>query len=358
MWGAEQSQANRQSRNCRRSRFIATGGGVPASAAAHDADVYASVRLHRLGLAVVAAVSSAVRSEPLLQQQLPAERWLTGNAQQREAAPHCAIVNSYCHLCSTHCALPAVIASPDTAVGVASPPVSGVAVSLQVVCSNQDIWDTVCGLCSGHAVILLPQVNRKIRAATLASPAWILLSGRDIDGFIVCWNDPSNILGLTVSYSGWNPSIHFRLRAGRYAHGWDRQMMAINAVDSFVSEHPGALVDMSAQYPKTHPKARSGTVKAVSGSISSPAIFPAADHRLAAAELALREMRQWACPGDSSSDDEGSGSISSPAVFPAAAHRFAAAERAHRASSARRVMDLGAYSGDSSSDDEGSGADE
>ena len=43
MWGAEQSQANRQSRNCRRCRLIATGGGVPASAAAHDADVYASV---------------------------------------------------------------------------------------------------------------------------------------------------------------------------------------------------------------------------------------------------------------------------------------------------------------------------
>ena len=355
MRGAEQSQANRQSRNCRRCRFIATAGGVPASAAAHDVDVYATVRLHQIGLAVVAAVSSAVRSEPLLQQQLPAERWLTGNAQQREAAPHCAIVNSYCHLCSTRCAPAADIASPDTVVVVASPPVSGVAVSLQVLCSNQDIWDTVCGLCSGHAVILLPQVNQKIRAATLASPAWILLSGRDIDGFVVCWNDPSNILGLPVSYSGWNPSIHFRLRAGRYAHAWDRQMMAINAVDNFVSEHPGALLDMSAHHSKT---ARSGTVKAVPGSISSPAVFPAAAHRLAAAELAHRERCQWACPGDSSSDDEGSCSISSPAVFPAAAHRVAAAELAHRASSARRAMSLGACPGDSSTDDEGSGADE
>ena len=108
-----------------------------------------------------------------------------------------------------------------------------IAPSLQNLTAIQDVWDKICWHSSGSSVVSMSQVSRSLRNATVQSPAYVFLAGRDADGFLVRWQDPSNILAPTSIYRGWNPTTHFRLRAVYQAHEYDRMTQVQRAVEDF-----------------------------------------------------------------------------------------------------------------------------
>jgi hypothetical protein len=105
--------------------------------------------------------------------------------------------------------------------------------SLESLSSIQDVWDKICWHSSGSSVVSMSQVSRSLRNATVQSPAYVFLAGRDADGFLVRWQDPSNILAPTTIYRGWNPTTHFRLRTVYQAHEYDRMIQVQRAVEDF-----------------------------------------------------------------------------------------------------------------------------
>lgn len=105
--------------------------------------------------------------------------------------------------------------------------------SLESLSSIQDVWDKICWHSSGSSVVSMSQVSRSLRNATVQSPAYVFLAGRDADGFLVRWQDPSNILAPTSIYRGWNPTTHFRLRAVYQTHEYDRMIQVQRAVEDF-----------------------------------------------------------------------------------------------------------------------------
>lgn len=75
----------------------------------------------------------------------------------------------------------------------------------------QEIWHSICWLLPGNSLMCLANVS-SFRQATRLSPAFVFLSGRDLEGFVIPWADPSNV--LASSYKGWNPDFHFSVRMG------------------------------------------------------------------------------------------------------------------------------------------------
>lgn len=186
--------------------------------------------------------------------------------------------------------------------------------SLHDVCAVQSIWDRICWFGSGAGVHCLSLVDRQVRRATLATPAFICLAGRDEDGFLVPWRDPTNVLACTTHLVGWSCQ-HFRVRADTSPAltAGDRERMAVFAVKCWLREHNGFAAtphqfhcdhcEVDACKAAARPSSACSdyidsecfdlsdygqAVLAAHGSISPPVAFPPQAHKRAAAQLARR----------------------------------------------------------------------
>lgn len=107
-------------------------------------------------------------------------------------------------------------------------------VPLEQLWSIEDVWEIICGFCTGSALMNLSQVSKSLRDATARTPAFQCLAGRDVDGFVVPWLDPWNVMASATLHTGWNPSLHFRVRSGyspRAMSALDRETLARYAAE-------------------------------------------------------------------------------------------------------------------------------
>jgi hypothetical protein len=66
-------------------------------------------------------------------------------------------------------------------------------VELQHLADLPDVWDNICANLSGDELYRLTQTP-DVRAATLLSPAFVMLAGCDFDGNVMPWRDTANSL--------------------------------------------------------------------------------------------------------------------------------------------------------------------
>jgi hypothetical protein len=210
--------------------------------------------------------------------------------------------------------------------------------SLEYLSSIQEIWDKICWCSSGNSVKNLSLSTLALRNATVQTPAFVFLTGRDADGFLVPWEDPENILAAAKIFNGWNPSKHFRVRSCYQPYAYDREIHALSAAENFFDrpnfshrkvtfrgpagyEHPLAIemgysaeVDYSYGAPARPSSACSdgqmGDVYVYRlhnpcERVLSPVLFPDQAHRLEAARFA---RRLCASPYDSTTSCEESNS--------------------------------------------------
>jgi hypothetical protein len=102
--------------------------------------------------------------------------------------------------------------------------------NLSLLSEYSDIWDLICWHASGNGVSCLSMISKQLRASTRKTPAYVFLAGRDADGFVVSWNDRSNILKPTAMFKGWIPDYHFRIRAESFAFVKERHSAVYDAV--------------------------------------------------------------------------------------------------------------------------------
>lgn len=213
------------------------------------------------------------------------------------------------------------------------------ALSLESLSSLQDVWNKICWHSSGSSVVSMTQVSRSLRNATVRSPAFVFLAGRDADGFLVQWQDPANILAPRPIHRGWNPATHFRIRAGYQADEYDRMLQAQRTVEDFynwrsdahtviyrsplechqqILVHLGFFPNGNYSYgaPARPPSACSNadvcneyvySLRNPCERVLSPAIFPPKAHKVENAKL-LRRL--YATPDDDTTSCESSYSTS------------------------------------------------
>lgn len=184
---------------------------------------------------------------------------------------------------------------------------------LHDLCFVQTVWERICWLGSGSGVFGLSQASHHVRQATLATPAFQFLSGRDADGFVVPWIYPTNTLACASNFAGWN-STHFRIRAESPETVSDvvREMMAITAATSLqdgianaaheynyeddflygaVARPSTACSDYSNHciynYNQPNPAESAETVS------DSTVLFPPLAHKCAPVKLARRRFYAW-----------------------------------------------------------------
>ena len=187
--------------------------------------------------------------------------------------------------------------------------------NLSLLSQFLEIWDIICWQTSGNGVTCLSMCSKQLRSSTRQSPAFVFLAGRDIDGFLVPWNDRSNVLKPSALYKGWNPDYHYRLRASAYATCLDRQTSAIIAVDKFVRDvEDGVFFDDDEMYvgcvrpctPVNTPvNILAQNAKCICRCEGNkpliPAVFPVEAHAHEAANLARRLSSD---PNDTTSSDD------------------------------------------------------
>jgi hypothetical protein len=91
--------------------------------------------------------------------------------------------------------------------------------SLAELCSDDDIWATVCSWLPGDALCCVAHVSRLFRCATCRTPAYVLLAGINNDAQVVPWGCPENV--LTSQYQ------HHRCT-------FDREYLAIRAAEDML----------------------------------------------------------------------------------------------------------------------------
>ena len=112
---------------------------------------------------------------------------------------------------------------------------------LERLCAIPDIWETICSFGSGSSVVFLSMVSKNLRHATVQTPAFVFLAGLDSDGFLVPWQDLSNVLAGEKLHKGWNPSKHFCVRSQYTAYALDREIYAQQIVESYLREQPNCI---------------------------------------------------------------------------------------------------------------------
>ena len=112
---------------------------------------------------------------------------------------------------------------------------------LEQLCVIFDVWELVCWFSSGNSVVCLAQVSKTLRSATVSTPAFQCLAGLDSDGFVVPWQDRSNVLACHQLLKGWNPAQHFIVRSGNCARALDREVQSLQAVESLLSVYPDSI---------------------------------------------------------------------------------------------------------------------
>ena len=115
------------------------------------------------------------------------------------------------------------------------PAYSEVESPLVLLADDQEIWDRICGGCSGNSIMCLTNV-KPFRVSTRLSPAFSLLSGRDQDNYLVPWWDRANVLQYDFKGS-WNSKELFSLKMFGACDLSSRHMRAIQAVDVIEKEH-------------------------------------------------------------------------------------------------------------------------
>ena len=100
--------------------------------------------------------------------------------------------------------------------------------SISALARVQDIWDVVCWFCTGNSVMNLVKV-KDLRSSTMFSPAFILLSGVDSDGYLIPWCDRANVLQHNIK--GRHPSENIALCLPGVVSRFDRHMSAIQVAD-------------------------------------------------------------------------------------------------------------------------------
>lgn len=118
---------------------------------------------------------------------------------------------------------------------------SGCPSPLEQLCEISDVWELVCWFGSGSSVVCLTQVSKTLRSATVKTPAFECLAGLDSDGFLVPWQDRSNVLACQQLLNGWNPAHHFIVRSGNCARGLDREVQSLRAVEKMLSLYPDSI---------------------------------------------------------------------------------------------------------------------
>ena len=72
--------------------------------------------------------------------------------------------------------------------------------SLAELCSDDDIWATICSWLSGDALCCAANVSRLFRCATRRTPAYVLLAGINNDAEVVPWGSPDNVLSSQYAH--------------------------------------------------------------------------------------------------------------------------------------------------------------
>lgn len=89
--------------------------------------------------------------------------------------------------------------------------------SLAELCSDDDIWATICSWLSGDALCCAANVSRLFRCATRRTPAYVLLAGINNDAKLVPWGSPENVLssGYQQHYSSYDRE-YFAIRSAEH----------------------------------------------------------------------------------------------------------------------------------------------
>lgn len=106
--------------------------------------------------------------------------------------------------------------------------------SLLLLSEYSEIWDLICWQTSGNGVTCLCSSSKQLRASTRKTAAFAFLAGRDAEGFVVPWNDRSNILRPSALFRNWHPDSHFRLRAESLAYVRARHCAACSIVGQII----------------------------------------------------------------------------------------------------------------------------
>ena len=217
---------------------------------------------------------------------------------------------------------------------------------LERLCANEDVWETICSFSSGSSVVALSMASKNLRHATVKTPAFVFLAGLDNDGFLVPWQDLSNILASEKLHNGWHPSKHFCVRSQYTAHALDRELYVQQVVESFLREQPdcideefhfqGPLCEIDrnridfeygistnfyygaparpssacSDYELTESDGDSYVYQLHNPCerLMSPVVFPPAAHKRTSARIAQRLYASPASPGDDTSSSDGSDS--------------------------------------------------
>jgi len=195
---------------------------------------------------------------------------------------------------------------------------------LERLCAIPDIWETICSFGSGSSVVFLSMVSKNLRHATVQTPAFVFLAGLDSDGFLVPWQDLSNVLAAENLHNGWNPSKHFCVRSNYTAQAFDREIYAQKIVESYLREHPDCIDEefhflgpepsnfyygaparpssACSNYELTETDGDSYVYKLHNPCerLMSPVVFPPAAHKRTSARIA---QRLFASGDDTSSSD-------------------------------------------------------
>ena len=72
--------------------------------------------------------------------------------------------------------------------------------SMADLCSDDDIWASVCSWLPGDALCCAANVSKLFRCATRRTPAFVLLAGIDNEAQVVPWGSPENVLSTKYQH--------------------------------------------------------------------------------------------------------------------------------------------------------------
>ncbi len=107
--------------------------------------------------------------------------------------------------------------------------------NLLLLSEYSEIWDRICWQSSGNGVTCLCSSSKQLRASTRKTSAFVFLAGRDAEGYVVPWNDRSNIFMPSALFRSWHPDFHFRLRAESFAYVNARHCAVYDAVEQCIN---------------------------------------------------------------------------------------------------------------------------
>ncbi len=163
--------------------------------------------------------------------------------------------------------------------------------SLAELCSDDDIWASVCSWLPGDALCCAAQVSKLFRCATRRTPAYVLLAGINNDAQVVPWGSPENVLSSLYQH---------------HHSSFDREYFAIQAADLMLRSvaNPDYLQHKRQRYHLAYVgcgPARPPSPASAASATYDPYVRPAyceASKRLLAPVFGVREGFSYAPFGD------------------------------------------------------------